>query len=274
MLFWSDFTCFSKHNPELILKKKIQLRTNKKWKLKDYFTHLTELCLASHYLRVLVYCWTLEVFTWYFYLIPRPHLLFPFLSFQQELVLRDNKLTDIPDMSIFKSLLVFDVSFNEITSLMGLSKVSSALKELYVSKNEVLKIEALDHFHSVEILELGSNRLRVSLQISSLYCMLPYWYTGGFEWFFLLFWYTGIFLFMPITRVKGVCYVVSLISVYIHCYGTVHSGENGLETPCYWYIEVNRTCYIVSTGTNNSVPAGCTCINIVSCLWFQIIIIK
>lgn len=79
----------------------------------------------------------------------------------QELVLRDNKLTKIPDASIFRRLLVFDVSFNEIPSLNGLSKVSSTLKELYVSKNEVPKIEEIDHFADLQILELGSNRLRV-----------------------------------------------------------------------------------------------------------------
>lgn len=45
----------------------------------------------------------------------------------------------------------------------------------------------------------------------------------------------------------------------MHFYGNVHSGENGLETSCYWYIIVNRICYIVSAGTNNYVPAGCTC---------------
>ncbi|ONK80614.1 uncharacterized protein A4U43_C01F19810 [Asparagus officinalis] len=83
------------------------------------------------------------------------------ISGLQELVLRDNKLTKIPDVSIFKSLLVFDVSFNEIPSLSGLSKVSTTLKELYVSKNEVTKIEELEHLQSLQILELGSNRLRV-----------------------------------------------------------------------------------------------------------------
>lgn len=80
----------------------------------------------------------------------------------QELVLRDNKLTKIPDVSIFKKLLVFDVSFNEISSLNGLAKVSTTLKELYVSKNEVTSMEEIDHFHELQILELGSNRLRVS----------------------------------------------------------------------------------------------------------------
>ncbi|XP_022856867.1 protein phosphatase 1 regulatory inhibitor subunit PPP1R7 homolog [Olea europaea var. sylvestris] len=83
------------------------------------------------------------------------------ISALEELVLRDNQLKKIPDVSIFKQLLVFDVSFNEISSLNGLSKVSSTLKELYVSKNEVIKMEEIEHFPSLQILELGSNRIRV-----------------------------------------------------------------------------------------------------------------
>lgn len=79
----------------------------------------------------------------------------------QELVLRDNQLRNIPDVSIFQKLLVFDVSFNQISSLHGCAKVSDTLKELYVSKNEVAKIEEIDHFHQLQILELGSNKLRV-----------------------------------------------------------------------------------------------------------------
>ncbi|KAK6944923.1 Leucine rich repeat 4 [Dillenia turbinata] len=83
------------------------------------------------------------------------------ISGLEELVLRDNKLMKIPDMSIFKCLLVFDISFNEISSLHGLSKVSNTLMELYVSKNEVTKMEDIEHFPELRILELGSNRLRV-----------------------------------------------------------------------------------------------------------------
>lgn len=79
----------------------------------------------------------------------------------QELILRDNKLMRIPDVSIFKKLSVFDVSFNEITSSNGLSNVTDTLKELYVSKNEVPKMEEITHFHDLQILEFGSNRLRV-----------------------------------------------------------------------------------------------------------------
>lgn len=97
----------------------------------------------------------------FFKIFTIPYNCLPFIL--QELVLRDNKLTRVPDASIFKGLLVFDVSFNEISSLTGLSKVSSTLKELYVSKNEVTKMEELEHFHALEILELGSNRLRVRI---------------------------------------------------------------------------------------------------------------
>ncbi|KAK8939066.1 hypothetical protein KSP39_PZI010924 [Platanthera zijinensis] len=83
------------------------------------------------------------------------------ISGLQELVLRDNKLSKVPDVSIFKDLLLFDVSFNEISSLNGLSKVSSTLKELYVSKNEVKKMEELEHLRHLQILELGSNKFRL-----------------------------------------------------------------------------------------------------------------
>ncbi|KAJ0698542.1 putative leucine-rich repeat domain superfamily [Helianthus annuus] len=92
-----------------------------------------------------------------------------------ELVLRDNQLKNIPDVSIFKKLLVFDVSFNEISSMSGLSKASNTLKELYVSKNEVAKIEEIEHFHDLQILELGSNRLRVMENMQNLTNLQELW---------------------------------------------------------------------------------------------------
>ncbi|XP_027175729.1 protein phosphatase 1 regulatory inhibitor subunit PPP1R7 homolog [Coffea eugenioides] len=93
----------------------------------------------------------------------------------EELVLRDNQLKKVPDVSIFKKLLVFDVSFNEIPTLQGLSKVSTTLRELYVSKNEVTKMEEIDHFHVLQILELGSNNLRVMENLQNLINLQELW---------------------------------------------------------------------------------------------------
>ncbi|CDY42421.1 BnaC02g22870D [Brassica napus] len=97
------------------------------------------------------------------------------LSDLEELILRDNKLAEVPDISIFSRVLVFDVSFNEITSLEGLSKASSTLKELYVSKNEVNKIMEIEHLHDLQILELGSNRLSVMVNMESLTKLEELW---------------------------------------------------------------------------------------------------
>ncbi|AET05214.2 putative leucine-rich repeat domain, L domain-containing protein [Medicago truncatula] len=97
------------------------------------------------------------------------------LSSLEELVLRDNQLKNIPDVSIFKKLLVFDVSFNEIASLHGVSRVCNTLKELYVSKNEVTKIEEIEHFHQLQILELGSNKLRVMENLQTLVNLQELW---------------------------------------------------------------------------------------------------
>ncbi|XP_020221389.1 protein phosphatase 1 regulatory inhibitor subunit PPP1R7 homolog [Cajanus cajan] len=97
------------------------------------------------------------------------------ISALEELVLRDNQLKNIPDVSIFEKLLVFDVSFNEISSLHGLCRVSEILKELYVSKNEVTKIEEIEHFHQLQILELGSNKLRVMENLQTLTNLQELW---------------------------------------------------------------------------------------------------
>ncbi|KAH1251700.1 hypothetical protein AAZX31_05G212800 [Glycine max] len=97
------------------------------------------------------------------------------LSSLEELVLRDNQFKNIPDVSVFKKLLVFDVAFNEISSLHGLSRVSDTLKELYVSKNEVAMIEEIEHFHQLQLLELGSNKLRVMENLQSLENLQELW---------------------------------------------------------------------------------------------------
>ena len=81
--------------------------------------------------------------------------------------LHDNKLTTAPDLSPFTSLRRLELSYNEIRSLAPLSGETTnpgpgvALEELYVASNKVSKIEGLEEFKKLQILELGSNRLRV-----------------------------------------------------------------------------------------------------------------
>lgn len=104
-----------------------------------------------------------------------PLSLWPSLYGLQELVLRDNQLTKLPDVGMFANLSIFDVSFNEISSLSGLSKAPVTLQELYVSKNEVVKMEELDHLYNLELLELGSNKIRVMENLHSLKKLEELW---------------------------------------------------------------------------------------------------
>ncbi|EPS60921.1 hypothetical protein M569_13879, partial [Genlisea aurea] len=97
------------------------------------------------------------------------------ISSLQELVLRDNQLKKIPDVGIFKGLLVLDASFNDISSLNGLSSASTTLKELYVSKNELTRIEEIEHLQELKILELGSNKLKVMENLQSLTSLQELW---------------------------------------------------------------------------------------------------
>lgn len=99
----------------------------------------------------------------------------PSLHGLQELVLRDNKLSKLPELAMFANLSIFDASFNEISSLRGLSKAPITLLELYVSKNEVAKMEELDHLYHVELLELGSNKIRVMENLHNMKKLKELW---------------------------------------------------------------------------------------------------
>lgn len=85
----------------------------------------------------------------------------------EELVFHDNKLTAVPNFSSFTSLRRLELSYNEIRSLAPLASETTspgpgeALEELYVAANKISKIEGLEEFTRLRVLELGSNRLRV-----------------------------------------------------------------------------------------------------------------
>ncbi|KAL2613173.1 hypothetical protein R1flu_024865 [Riccia fluitans] len=78
----------------------------------------------------------------------------------EELVVRDNRLTRIPVVSALSKLVLFDVSYNKITSMAGVSKLSPTLREVYLSSNAIPRIEELDHLDELQILELGFNKVR------------------------------------------------------------------------------------------------------------------
>lgn len=80
-------------------------------------------------------------------------------------MLRDNKLSKVPPLRAFIHLTMLDVSFNEMTSLEGLSDVTPTLKELYLSKNDVERIEEIEHLVNLRVLELGSNKIRVCFSL-------------------------------------------------------------------------------------------------------------
>ncbi|XP_028751546.1 protein phosphatase 1 regulatory inhibitor subunit PPP1R7 homolog [Neltuma alba] len=75
----------------------------------------------------------------------------------EELVRRDDQLKKKFLMPAYLRNYWF---FMFLTSLNGWCRVSNTLKELSVSRNEVMKMEEIDHFHELQILELGSNKLR------------------------------------------------------------------------------------------------------------------
>ncbi|CAI8619755.1 unnamed protein product [Vicia faba] len=77
------------------------------------------------------------------------------LSSLEELVFRDNQLKNVPEVSIFKRLLVFDLSFNEIASLHGVSRI------LELGSNKLRVMENLENLVNLQELWLGRNRIKV-----------------------------------------------------------------------------------------------------------------
>lgn len=57
---------------------------------------------------------------------------------------------------------MLDLSFNRIKEINGLTKLLN-LKKLFISSNKISEIKNVNHLPKLELLELGDNRLRVSL---------------------------------------------------------------------------------------------------------------
>ncbi|GAQ86745.1 hypothetical protein KFL_003090020 [Klebsormidium nitens] len=92
-----------------------------------------------------------------------------------ELVLHDNKITQLPDLRHFTALTSLDVSFNELSELAGVEHLPSSLKQLYFAKNEIGTLPSLSHLSHLEILELGSNKIKVMSGLGGLPALRELW---------------------------------------------------------------------------------------------------
>lgn len=62
----------------------------------------------------------------------------------EELELRDNQFTEVPDLAAFTALRYLELSYNEIRSLTPLASLAAPhLTELYAASNKVTRIEGI-----------------------------------------------------------------------------------------------------------------------------------
>ena len=57
---------------------------------------------------------------------------------------------------------VLDISFNLLRNIEGIDKLTR-LKKLFLVNNKINKIENISSLHQLQMLELGSNRIRVGV---------------------------------------------------------------------------------------------------------------
>lgn len=79
----------------------------------------------------------------------------------KELLLNDNHITEIPDLSEFTAFTRLEFSYNQIRTLKPLELVDHGqLTDLYCAVNKVSAIESIGHLTRLTVLELGSNRIK------------------------------------------------------------------------------------------------------------------
>lgn len=79
-----------------------------------------------------------------------------------DLELRDNQLTEVPDLAGFSALTRLELSYNELRSLQPLKLLPALqLSELYAANNKVSVMQSLEAFTALRVLELGFNRIKV-----------------------------------------------------------------------------------------------------------------
>lgn len=68
-------------------------------------------------------------------------------------------------MCLFSSR-ILDLSFNRIPKVEGLQTLTK-LKKLFLIHNKIHKMENVDHLVHLEMLEFGSNKIRVSIPVAN-----------------------------------------------------------------------------------------------------------
>lgn len=61
---------------------------------------------------------------------------------------------------------ILDISFNLLRNIEGIDKLTR-LKKLFLVNNKISKIENVNNLHQLQLLELGSNRIRVGAGVAS-----------------------------------------------------------------------------------------------------------
>lgn len=83
----------------------------------------------------------------------------------EKLELYDNHIEAITSIERLSCLRVLDLSFNSIREIIPLAPHVPLLEELYVAQNKLRKIEGLDGLVHLKLVDLGANRIRVSLLV-------------------------------------------------------------------------------------------------------------
>jgi len=94
----------------------------------------------------------------------------------EQLVLHDNHLKQIPSLKGFPVLSRLELSYNEFRSLQPLAELSSApLTELFVANNKVTSFEGVQTLTQLQVLEMGSNRIKVVEHLEDMAVLRQLW---------------------------------------------------------------------------------------------------
>uniref|UniRef100_A0A7S1SLH4 Protein phosphatase 1 regulatory subunit 7 n=1 Tax=Tetraselmis chuii TaxID=63592 RepID=A0A7S1SLH4_9CHLO len=93
-----------------------------------------------------------------------------------QLVFHDNHLKQIPSLRPFSNLERLEMSYNEIRSLQPLTElVDAPLTEMFAANNKITSLEGVAALKKLQVLEVGSNRLKSVEHIEGLTELRQIW---------------------------------------------------------------------------------------------------